>query len=395
MQIERARYLVSREGREALAGLGPELRGLSVNELSVALRRSFAPEQASALAEQVTLGARARVRFGEAFGMLLTADGLEMMTHPLVAARRAQRLAGLGLPVFDLTCGLGGDLGEAVAAGVRGYGLERDAATAHLAAANVQGAQVMRGDAEHAPFETADSAVIIDPSRREGGGRRFDPAAFSPPWDRSIELLTSARAGVMKAPPGIEHRHIPPSLEAEFVQLGRSMREAALWSGPGAVPGLRRAVLLPAGIELDSTAQEAPPGPVAPDRYVYDPESCVTRAGLVRHLAARLGARLMDSQVAYVTSSEPAFDPLSATFEVLDVLPFSVARLRQYLRDKRWRAEEIRRRAFPVEPDELRKLLGKLEGEPVTLLLTTLASKRLVLIARRLFEPAADGAAER
>jgi len=394
VQLERARYLVGPKGRAALEALPPGLAALTVNELSVQLRRQHPPDVASALAEQVTLRARARGRFSDDYSLLLTADGLEMMTHPTVAARRAARLAALDLPVADLTCGLGGDLRAIVHGGTPALGLERDAATALLAQANVPRAHILQGDARQNPLDTSHSAVLIDPSRRAGGGRRFDPVAFSPPWDRSLELLREGAAGVMKAPPGIEHRHIPPEMEAEFVQLGRSMREAALWCGQGAVPGLRRAVLLPAGIELDSTAEEAPPEWLPPNRFVYDPESCVTRAGLVRHLGARLSARLMDSQVAYLTSAQAAWDPLSATFEVLDVLPFSLARLRDYLRAARLRPEEIRRRAFPVEPDELRRLLGRLEGDPVTLLLTTIASKRLVFVARRVLPPGAPPPAQ-
>jgi hypothetical protein len=384
----RARWLVSDAGGAALAGLPAGLSGLAPHKLADRLRAQFAPAEASALAEQLTLRAKAATRFGNDLGMLYTAPGLEMMTHPVVASRRATRLARLGLPVADLTCGLGGDLRAIAALGLDTVGLERDPATALLASANVPRAGVVVGDAAFPPLEISRRAAIIDPSRREGGGRRFDPAAFSPPWDVAIELLRNAGAGVMKAPPGIEHRHIPAEMEMEFVQLGRSMREAALWCGMGAEPGLRRAVLLPAGLELDSAAPEASADCHAPGAFLFDPESCVTRAGLVRHLAARLGAWMLDPQIAYLSAGEAAFYPLCATFEVLEQVPFSVARLRDALRRGGWTPAEIRRRGFPVEPDELRRLLGRLEGDPVTLLLTTLGARRTAFIARRLYAPA-------
>lgn len=387
MDLERARYLVSRRGREGLDSLPGSYASLDPVALSVALRRSFRSDEAAALAEQVTLRAKARARFGNDLGFLFTAEGLEMMTHPVVAQRRARRLAGTGLPVADLTCGIGGDLAAIAAACPRAAGVERDAVATLLAQANVPGALVARGDALRPPLDVGRCAVLIDPARRSGMGRRFDPAAFSPPWDAALAILTAAPAGVLKAPPGIDHSRIPPPAEAEFVQLGRSMREAAIWMGHGAKPALRRAVLLPEGAELDSDAPEADAAPAAPAGFVFDPESCVTRAGLVRHLAARLGARLMDEQVAYLTADAPAFDPLCATFEILDGLAFSIARLKQRLRERGWRPDEIRRRAFPIEPDELRRLLGRIDGEPVTLLLTTLAGKRTVFIARRLDDP--------
>lgn len=393
VEIDRARYLVSRQGRGDLATAEASIRDLDPNRLATALRKSFAPDHAAALAEQLTLRARARQRLGEAFhDMLLTPEGLEMMTHPLVARRRAQRMASLGLPIADLACGIGGDLSELAILFPGAIGIESDYATALLAAANAPTAHIALGDASRPPLSVESLAVLIDPARRGTAGRRFDPAAFSPPWDACMTVLHSAAAGVLKAPPGLAHQHIPPWAEVEAVQLGRDLRELALWAGTAATPGLRRAILLPEDVELDSTAPESRGLAPAIGRYLLDPESCVTRAGLVRHLAAATRTNLLDDQVAYLTSHTTAFHPMATTFEVLEVLPFSVQRLKAHLRASHLRPDEIRRRAFPVEPDELRRLLGKLEGDRVTLICTTLNGDRQVIIARRLYPPARPGA---
>lgn len=383
MDLERARYLVSEEGRRALASLPAAMETLSPNALARTLRREHRPAEASALGEQVTLRRRARERFGEETRLLLTPTGLEMMTHPVVAARRAARLAASGLAVADLTCSIGGDLRAIAPAVSLAVAVDIDPVAALLAAANVPRAHVVCGDATRPPVDLVRIAVMLDPSRRQGVRRARDPAAYAPPLDACIEIARAAALGVVKAPPGISERDQPPGAEIEFVQLGRSLREAALWFGRGTLPGLRRAVLLPGGHELRSDDPEAGSETVAPQNFVFDPEGCVTRAGLVRHLAARLGARMMDPQVAYLTGDEPASHPMAATFEVLEVLQFSVARVRRRLRERGWRADEIRRRAFPVEPDEFRRLLGKSEGDPVTLLCTTLAGRRTVIVGRR------------
>lgn len=360
----------------------PEWEALDALRLSGLLRESFPADEAAALGEQLSLRGLARERYGELPLRLYSREGLEMMTHPLVARRRAVRLARLGLPVGDLGCGLGGDARAMVDSGVEVMGVERDAATALLAAVNLDG-RVASGDASRPPLNVEAMAVFIDPSRRERGSRRFDPGAFSPPWDVAVEMTRDAKAGVIKAAPGIDHAVLPPEAEVEFVQVGRTLREAAAWLGAGALPGLRRAVLLPVGVELDSAMEEAPGEVGEADAFVVDPESCVTRAGLVRQLAAVVGGRMMDRQVAYLAANELVPHPLAATFEVLARVPFSVSRVRELLRANGWRADEIRRRAFPVEPDELRRLLGRLEGTPVTLICTTLAGGRTVFVGRR------------
>ena len=387
MDLARARYLVSPAGKSALASVPAGLPVESPGRLATALRRTFPAAEASALAEQLTLRARASRNHGISREFLYTAEGLEMMTHPLVAARRADRLAVYERDVVDLTAGLGGDLHAVAARDVPCAGLEREPATALLAAANT-GVPVVRGDAAHPPFDVARLAVVLDPSRRAGTSRTFDPAAYSPRWDAAVAIATSAAAGVIKAQPGIDASYIPPGVELEAVQLGTSMRELTIWFGQGAEPGIRRAVLLPAGETLESTEPEAPPEPRAPATFLFDPESCVTRSTLVRQLAHRLGAWMLDPHIAYLSADAAAFSPLAATFQVLDALPFSVSRLKERMRQGRWRADEIRRRAFPVEPDEMRKLLGRLEGDPVTLLFTTIGSQRTVFICRRLFAPA-------
>lgn len=384
MDLARARYLVSPRGRADLAAIGTGLADLDLNRLASELRRSFPPAEASALAEQVTLRARARKRFGDDFAWLFTADGLEMMTHPAVAARRAARLCRMGAPVLDLTCGLGGDLRACEGASIRCVGIESDPVVALLAGANLTRAAVVRGNATVPPFAPGGATVIIDPSRRAGGDRRFDPRAFSPAWDVAVQLLRSGRAGVMKAPPGIEHRHLPADAEVEFVQLGRSLREAAIWCGAGTMPGLRRAVLLPRGFELTSAAPEVAGEAAKPGLFIHDPESCVTRAGLVRHLAATLGARPLDQQVAYLAGDAATTSPFAATFEVLDAMPFSLAKVKVRLRERAWSPVEIRRRAFPIEPDELRRLLGPVHGDPVALLCTTIGGRKTIFIGRRL-----------
>ena len=146
-----------------------------------------------------------------------------------------------------------------------------------------------------------------------------------------MQLAATAPAAVIKAPPGIGAEYVPPSAELEAVQLGGSMRETTLWFGNGARPASARPRSLPSGTTLDSTEPESSPLAGDPAAFLFDPESCVTRATLVTHLAHRLGAHLLDSHIAYLCASSRRSRRWLRTFEVLDTLPFSVSRLKERL----------------------------------------------------------------
>jgi len=332
MDLVRARYLVSPVGSAALAAveqrMGDELAGLAPHRLIELLARDYGAARAAALAEQLDLRGRARARWGTGLGFLFTAAGLEMSTAPQIAARRARRLAGLGMPVADLTCGIGGEIAACAQAGLPAFGADRDPVAALLAASNVPTAGIVVADAARPPFLLDRMALLLDPSRRTGRGQRtFDPARFSPPWDVAMTLALQAPAAVVKGPPGIAHEALPPQAEVEWLELGHTLHEAAVWVGGDATPGLRRAVLLPSGYELRSDEPQVAVGCRTPGAFVHDPASCVTRAGLVRQLAHRLGAGMLDPQVAYLTTDEAAVDPLCDSFRVLAVERFSFAGL--------------------------------------------------------------------
>ncbi len=386
MDSERARYLLSSRGQERLATT--DNLGRDPLALQRALRKELPPAEAAAVGEQVVLRARARERFGPGFAdWLWTAETLEMAAHPGAADRRARRLAQVAGSVIDGTTGAGVDLAACAAFGLRATGFERDEVRALLASHNLHGsAPVVRADVRCPPADLGKHALLLDPSRRGPEGRRFDPAWFEPSWETCLTLARSAPVAVVKAPPGIDRSAIPPDAEADWLQAGRSLREAALWFGRGAAPGLRRAVILDAGggAALDSLAEAAPWQPRPLGSVVYDPEPAVTRAGLAAQLAAAVAAWPLDHDVAYLSGEEFRPTPFARAFAVLDVLDFSLDRLRRRIRARGWRLGEVLRRRFPVEPESLRRLCGRLEGEPVTGICTTVAGRRLVIFGQPL-----------
>ena len=389
MDVTGFRALLTPEGQRLLALL-PAYDEASALALGERLRREgFEPDLVAAALTQSRLRARGRGKLGAlADRLYLTADGLQQATRPAVAARRTARFAAVGAQVIaDLCCGVGGDLPALAAAAPRVLAVDRDPLTAEVARANLG----VLGLADRVEVRCADvtqvdlagvQAAFVDPARRGPRGRTFDPAGYSPPFSFVLDLAARCPATGAKLAPGIPHGVLPAGAEAEWVSVGGDVVECALWFGPLAGPARRRATLLPAGATLTGDGDTAAPaGPVS--RFLYEPDGAVIRAGLVAEAAALVDGTLLDPTIAYVTSERLEHTPFLTAYEITDVLPFQLKRLRALLRSREVGRLTVKKRGSAVEPEALRRRL-RLSGQgEATVVLTRVAGEPTVLLVRR------------
>ncbi|MEU0568410.1 SAM-dependent methyltransferase, partial [Nonomuraea sp. NPDC005983] len=286
-------------------------------------------------------------------------------------------------------CGVGGDLVALARAGCMVDALDTDPLTVAVARANAEAlglsdrVTVTVGDAAEAAPEGYD-VLFADPARRapsgSSRGRTFDPMAYSPPWPVVLDLLSRAGRACLKVAPGIPYEFIPDGAEAEWVSYRGEVKEASLWTGGAATGLVRRATLLPGGHTLTATGVTAPIGPVG--RYVYEPDGAAIRAHLVGEVAELVGGRLADPMIAYITADEPVDTPWAARYEVRDVMPFSVKRLRAALREREIGNVVVKKRGSAVDIDRLRsELHRRLSGDKsATIILTRVMDRPSVLI---------------
>jgi len=375
--------------------------GADVLATIAALRRRYDPGLVAAAVTQQRLRERARAKFGaDADRMFFTADGLEQATRAVVARRHADRFVRAGADrVLDLCCGIGGDLVAFARAGLGVTGVDREPGTvevarANLAALGLPGTVLLRD----AAVEPGWPAAWIDPSRRAGGRRVFDPRAYSPPLSFVRELAAAVPLTGAKVAPGIPHgavhglasgAGVPLDIEAEWVSVGGEVKEAALWFGPLATAG-RRATVLPAGATLVSSGT-GPPPVGAPGEWLYEPDGAVIRAGLVAEVVAALpGGRRLDPTIAYVAADAPVPTPYARAWRVTDVLPFSLARLRALLRSRGVGRVTVKKRGSAVDPETLRRQLRLPgSGPEAVVVLTRLAGAPTVLLCEPAVSPAA------
>ena len=353
--------LLSPAGQALLAEVGARAADESDLALGTSLRRNHPPELVAAAVTQHQLRIKARGKLGDdAARMYLTPDALEQATRATVARARARRLTASGtMAVVDLGCGIGGDLVAFARAGLRVRGVERDPVRAAMARANLRAlgldGEVIEADLDDVRSRT-DEVPFLDPARRDGHGRVFDPAAMTPSWDVVSAYL--ARPAVVKTLPGFPHTLLPEGVEAQWVSDGGDLVEACLW-GPGLATAPRRATALPSGAELVGFGDPGEVGAVG--TWLHEPDDAVIRAGLVGELATRMGGRLVDPHLAYVSTDDQAHDPLARSFRIVEELPYREKPMRAALVAHDVGTLTIKKRGVDVVPEQLVKRL-KLKG---------------------------------
>ncbi|WP_455752958.1 class I SAM-dependent methyltransferase [Streptomyces chartreusis] len=359
------------------------------DELAVAtrLRREHPAELVSAALGQARLRQRAVAKFGaaDAGRMFFTPNGVEQSTRASVATYRAQRMRELGIDsVADLCCGIGGDAVALARAGIRVLAVDRDPATAAAARANAEAlglaglVEVREADVTEVDTSGYD-AVFVDPARRGGRGRIFDPEAYSPPLSWAVEAARKAPHAALKIAPGVPHEAVPDEAEAEWISDGGDVKEAVLWFGTA--PGAIRATLLPGPRTLLSRGLPDPEVRSV-GRYLYEPDGAVIRAHLVAEVADDLDGGLLDATIAYITADELRPTPYTTAYEITDRLPFNVKKLKALLREREVGVLTVKKRGSAVEPEELRKKVKPQGPNAATVFLTRVAGAPTMLVGR-------------
>ena len=366
--------LLSPGGRELLDRLsGEQVSPDRALELAQALRGRYPPELVAAALTQQSLRVAGRAKFRRADEMLFTRDGLEQASSEATSAHAAARYPA-GALVADLCCGIGGNL-IALGAGRRVLAVDLDPVSLAFARHNAavygaaDGLAAVRADVTNVPLTGVD-AVFVDPARR-AGGRRLAAGRSDPPLGWCLDLAGRVPAVGIKAAPGLPRDLVPDGWEAEFVAVGRDLKEALLWSpalatAPGTTP--RRATVLPSGATLageggrgGAAGRDGEGGTVpvaAPGAFLFDPNPAVTRAGLVEDLARELGAWKIDPQIAFLSADARRHTPFARTLAVVESAPWHERRFARRLAELGIGAADIRRRGLAGDVAQIHRRLN-------------------------------------
>lgn len=383
-----AGWLVSAEGLAAIERSSAE-RAAGSDDLGLVTarrREGLDVPQAAAVVGAALARERARARWPDADRLVFTRSALEQASDPDVSAWRARRFADHPV-VEDRGAGCGGDTLAIAATGAHVTAIDRDAARLTLLRHNaaVRGVAVTTvvGDALDRP-PPVDGPVHADPGRRVGDRRVRRLSEHQP----SVPALADHLADVVTGPglavvvgPGVDldDPGLPRGAELEFVQLGRQLTEAVVWTG-----ALRRdgatstATVLP-----DPSVRAADGGPVhepvtrsrgargprltvgAVGDLLVEVAPAAVRARLHDELGAEVGARRLATRRALLTVDGDL--PPSAWWRarpVEAVIPAGARAVRRWLRQADDRPVEIVLHGVDLDPAAFRRELGGPSGGP-------------------------------
>ena len=391
MDASELRELLSIEGLRLLDGLPAWESKADVVRVVADLRKAgHSAGLVAAVVSQARLRARASAKFGPfASSMMFTEAGLEQATRLRVAAMHAGRFRDAGLShIADLGCGIGADALALASLDLAVTAVELDEVTAAIAAFNLSpwaSATVRNEDATTVDLTPFDG-VYLDPARRNTTSRRIDPADFTPSLDYAFSIGADKPTGV-KLGPGIDRDLIPDGTEAQWVSVDRDVVELGVWFGAVARPGVGRSALVIGDhgtAELTAPADSVDEGVGELGEFLYEPDGAVIRARLIGDFARTIDGRMLDEQIAWVTTDTAVVTPFAQGFRVAETFSIDERKLRSALASRGIGTLEIKKRGIDIDPALLRKKLALKGDRSATLILTRVAGKRTAILADRL-----------
>ena len=385
LALEDIDFLSTHRAREFLGAFADsDIAEADTLPLLSKLRQSLTPQQAAAVMQTLILRAKAEKKFPRvAETMLFTDESLQQASHPAVRRYRARQIRSCS--ALDLCCGIGSDTLAFAAAGRQALGLDIDPVRIAIARHNAEALGIA------AQFAVADvrktlpagfDFIFFDPARRDAQGRRLrDVERYRPPLSLA-KRLTAAEIAV-KLSPAIDLRQLESYGGCiEFISVNGDLTEALLWmKRPTAPPFATKLIGDTAHHLYPRAGARAPVSP--PKRWLLEPDPAVLRAGLVQQLAQDLNATLLDESIAYLTLDERLDTPWGRYWPILDWMPFQLKRLRRYLAERCVGRLTVKKRGFPLSPDELiAKLRLKTGGDARVLVMTRHHGKPVAIICR-------------
>ncbi|MDP8203019.1 MAG: class I SAM-dependent methyltransferase [Candidatus Tenebribacter mawsonii] len=297
--------------------------------------------------------------------LLFTERGAQQASSWTIAKYHAKKFKDYN-KIADLCCGTGIDLINIAKAKEQVYAVDLDADILKLAEYNCTNQGLNNINYEQAKAEDFNKkvdAIFIDPDRRSGNFRKIAPEEYSPPFSKILELRELSRNIAVKLSPAIDYKNLelPKDSTLEFVSENGTLKEILLCMGKLSTKNCKRkAVLLTPNLMLQNSDVKIDVSEI--QRYMFEPDPAIIRAGLVQELGSELDYMLIDSKLALLTGSQIIECDFGNIYEVDKVMKYDLKQVRKYVREKEIGELIVKTRGFPESTEQFRKKI-KLNGD--------------------------------
>lgn len=105
--------------------------------------------------------------------------------------------------------------------------------------------------------------------------------------------------------------------------------------------------------------------------YFFEPHACLIKSNLYKEYATLYSLQLLSGQSLYFTSNHLPNNFMGRAFEMIQMIDFSKAKVKDYLEKCGIKNANISKKNFPIEVDEIRKIFKLKDGGEEYLFFTT------------------------
>ena len=297
--------------------------------------------------------------------LLFTEQGAQQASSWELAKYHGNKFRGFNI-VADLCCGIGVDLINIAKNKEQVFAVDLDVDTLRLAeyncnTINLNNINYELGKAEE--FNEQIDAIFIDPDRRPGTSRRIAPEEYSPKFSQIIKLRDVSPNIAVKLSPAIDYKrlNLPSDSTLEFVSENGTLKEILLCMGKLSTENCeRKAVLLPSNLILQNSNAKIEVTEI--QKYLFEPDPAIIRAGLVQELGSKIDYKLIDKKLALLTGSQISNTDFGKLYIVKQIIKYDIKQVRKYIRENEIGELIIKTRGFPESVEQFRKKI-KLKGK--------------------------------
>ena len=296
--------------------------------------------------------------------LLFTEQGAQQASSFKLAKYHGEKFSGYNI-VADLCCGIGVDLINIAKNKEQVFAVDLDADTIKLAEYNCKSNNLNNINYKLVKAEEFDEqvdAIFIDPDRRPGTSRKIAPEDYSPKFSQILKLRDICPNIAVKLSPAIDYKrlNIPSNSTLEFVSENGTLKEILLCMGTLSPENCeRKAVLLPSELILKNSNVKIEI--VEIQKYLFEPDPAIIRAGLVQELGSKIDYKLIDTKLALLTGSQISNNDFGKIYEVKQIIKYDIKQVRKYIRENDIGELIIKTRGFPESVEQFRKKI-KLKG---------------------------------